>query len=85
MVLLLVVALVHPGAHEVGEVLVDQLEIPLEILEIPLLPLEADSQRPVNKLTLTIHNLVMTRNKLDNEELRLLLHLIHLLKVKTMT
>jgi hypothetical protein len=81
MVLLLVVALVHPGAHEVGEVLVDQLEIPLEILEIPLLPLEADSQQLVNKLM--IRQLVITRNKLDKDP-RSLLHLIRLRKVETM-
>jgi hypothetical protein len=81
MVLLLVVALVHPGAHEVGEVLVDQLEIPLEILEIPLLPLEADSQQLVNKLM--IRQLVITRNKLDKDP-RFLLHLIRLRTVETM-
>jgi hypothetical protein len=81
MVLLLVVALVHPGAHEVGEVLVDQLEIPLEILEIPLLPLEADSQQLVNKLM--IRQLVITRSKLDKDP-RFLLHLIRLRTVETM-
>jgi hypothetical protein len=81
MVLLLVVALVHPGAHEVGEVLVDQLEIPLEIPEIPLLPLEADSQPLVNKLM--IRQRVITRSKLDKDP-RFLLHLIRLRTVETM-